>query len=183
MTDPNTINVFNAKEKDKFVGAAIMSLCMGNNKKTSVDSTKIIRMNDSLISQSQAIQFLLHQEKTRAILQNLYIEQCKNFLSYLGGEDAQPSVVFDYVEQFMNMYDVEQYVNQYTQLIYFLYCLREIFSIDASADGAVCFDNGKRMKIDVVRDVARTKYLVQSRKSILTNPLCKISAYSLTFKK
>lgn len=52
MTDVNTINIFNSEHKEKFVGAAIVSLFMGNNKKTSVDSAKVIRMNDTLITQS-----------------------------------------------------------------------------------------------------------------------------------
>jgi hypothetical protein len=179
MTDINTVNIFNSEHKEKFVGAAIVSLCMGNNKKTSVDSSKLIRMNDTLISQSQAVQYLLSQEKTNTVLQNLYITECKKFLKYLETGEADPGVVFDYVDRFMKMYDVEQYVNQYTQFIYFLYCLREIFSIDLSADGGVCFDNGKRMKVDVVRDVARTKYLIDSKKSILTNPLCRLTTYKL----
>jgi hypothetical protein len=72
----------------------------------------------------------------------------------------------------VELYDVENYVNQFTQFIFFLYCLREIFSIDVSAGGGTCFENGKRMKVEVVADVARTKYLFESKKSIITNPLC-----------
>jgi hypothetical protein len=76
MTDLNTINIFNSEKKEVFVGAAIISLAINSNKKQSSDSVKHIRMNDVVISQSQAMQILLKQEKTAQILQNIYIDEC-----------------------------------------------------------------------------------------------------------
>ena len=41
-----------------------------------------------------------------------------------------------------------------------------------SVDNGMYFENGKKMKVEVVSDVARTKYLMDTKKSIFANPIC-----------